>query len=102
MILEKYRPNAYKIDLPKDIDFSPIFNVKELVPYKGPNFGDIEYHEGWNKAVADIKVPKMKQPQFEKILDSRVMKSTRNKIYKEHFVKWMDKGWATWISKGYF
>ena len=35
-ILEKYGLNAYKIDLPKDMAISPIFNVRELIPYKGP------------------------------------------------------------------
>ena len=42
-ILEKNGPNAYKIDLPKEMAFSPIFNVKELIPYKGPDLDDIEY-----------------------------------------------------------
>ena len=42
-ILEKYGPNAYKIDLPKDMSLSPIFNVKELPPYRGPNMDYIEY-----------------------------------------------------------
>ena len=40
-ILEKYRPNAYKIDLTKDMSLSPISNVKDLVPYRGPKMDDI-------------------------------------------------------------
>ena len=34
-VLEKYGSNTYKIDLSKDMSISPIFNVKDLVPYKG-------------------------------------------------------------------
>ena len=41
---------------------------------------------------------------MEKILDSRVKKSTRNNTYKEHLVKWKDtpKDEATWISESDF
>ena len=42
-VLEKYGPNAYKVYLPKDITISPIFNVKDLIPYKGPNVDEEEY-----------------------------------------------------------
>lgn len=34
-VLAKYGSNAYKIDLPSDIALSPIFNVADLVVYKG-------------------------------------------------------------------
>ena len=35
-ILAKYGNKAYKVKLPKDIGSSPIFNVADLVAYKGP------------------------------------------------------------------
>lgn len=34
-VLAKYGINAYKVDLPGDMAFSPIFNVEDLVQYKG-------------------------------------------------------------------
>ena len=102
--LEKYGPNAYKIDLPKDMDLSPISNFKDLVPYKGPKMDDIEYQEEMKNDVLDLKLPERKQLQVEKILDSRVKKSTRKKVYKEHLVIWMDlhEAEANWIAKSDF
>lgn len=35
-ILAKYGALAYKVDLPNDLSISPIFNVPELVKFKGP------------------------------------------------------------------
>lgn len=62
------------------MDLSPNFNVKDLVPYKGPKMHDIEYQEELNKDASDLKVPKKKQPQVEKKLISRVKKSIRNEF----------------------
>ena len=84
-ILEKYGPNAYKIGLPKDMSLSQIFNVKDLVPYRGPHMDDIEYMEELNQDVEDMKIPKEKKLWVEKILDSRVKKSIENTVYKEHW-----------------
>jgi hypothetical protein len=33
-ILRKFGSNAYEIELPEDVDISPIFNVSDLYPYK--------------------------------------------------------------------
>lgn len=30
-VLAKYGPNAYKVELPKEMSISPIFNVKDLI-----------------------------------------------------------------------
>ena len=35
-VLEKYGHNAYKVELPKALNISPMFNVVDLVKYKGP------------------------------------------------------------------
>ena len=41
---------------------------------------------------------------MERILDSIVEKSTRNKVYKEHLVKWLDtlEAKATWVAESDF
>lgn len=36
----KYEPNAYKVELAKEMSISPIFNVKNLIKYKGKNMED--------------------------------------------------------------
>jgi hypothetical protein len=33
-ILRKFDANAYEIELPDDVDISPIFNVSDLYPYR--------------------------------------------------------------------
>ena len=42
-VLEKYGSNAYKVDLPSDMSISPIFNVKDLIHYKGPEVDEEKY-----------------------------------------------------------
>ena len=32
-IIRKMGSNAYLLDLPNDMDISPVFNVKDLLPY---------------------------------------------------------------------
>lgn len=39
-MLAKYGPNAYKVELPKEMSISPIFNVKDLIKYKGSEMND--------------------------------------------------------------
>ena len=34
-IIRKMRSNAYFLNLPNDMDISPIFNVEDLLPYRG-------------------------------------------------------------------
>ena len=36
-ILHKYGKNAYEVELLLDLGISPIFNVCDLYPYKGPS-----------------------------------------------------------------
>lgn len=86
-ILEKYGSNAYKIDLPTNMGLSPIFNVADLVSYKGP----ILEGRDLSATVEDLKALKLlvtSKPKVEKILNSRVAKRTRTKTYMEYLVKW--------------
>ena len=50
-VLEKYGSNAYKVDLPKDMFSSPIFNVHDLIPYKGPAMDEVQYQIGLDKDI---------------------------------------------------
>ena len=34
-VLEKINDNAYKVELPADLDVSPTFNIADLKPYLG-------------------------------------------------------------------
>ena len=34
-IIRKLGSNVYLLDLPNDMDISPIFNVEDLLPYRG-------------------------------------------------------------------
>ena len=34
-IIHKLGSNAYILDLPNDMDISPVFNVEDLLPYRG-------------------------------------------------------------------
>ena len=34
-IIRKMGSNAYLLDLPNDMDISPVFNVEDLLPYRG-------------------------------------------------------------------
>lgn len=87
-ILAKYGSNVYKVDLPKDITLSPIFNVADLIKYMGPptkaGKGDSDVAE----MVTDLTLPSPPKPKEKKVLDSRVVKKTRHGNYMEHLIKW--------------
>ena len=78
-ILKKFDSgNAYEVELPDDMDISPIFNIVDF--YK--------YHESEDEVVVSDDYPKKKIEEVEQVLDQRVGKSTRGKYYYEYLVKW--------------
>ena len=87
--------NAYEVELPPELNISPVFNISDL----------IEYYEGGDEdefAEAQWSIPAatLATKEIEEILDSRVGKSTRNKTYEEYLVKWKgrqveDSSWLT-------
>jgi hypothetical protein len=100
-ILAKYGANAYKVDLPSDLGISPIFNVQDLVAYKGdPSQLSPDVHEDLELA----STPTNNKLEVEKVLDSRVKKTTRHKVYMEHLIKWKEKpiSEATWVAETEF
>ena len=53
-VLEKYGPNVYKVDLPKDMVISPFFNFNNVIPYKGPRVHEVEYQELLSKDISNL------------------------------------------------
>lgn len=103
-ILAKYGNNAYKVELPEDIGLSPVFNITDLVAYKGPIQDADQNLQEVIQEVKDLNLNPTPSMTTEKILDSRIYKKTRNKDYMEHLVKWHGKedDDATWIRETEF
>lgn len=87
-VLAKYGQNAYKLDLPRDMALSPIFNVVDLVQYKGTLLEECSRLSEVSQSLSDLPLPPTPRFQAEKVLDSRVLKKTRHTAYMEHLVKW--------------
>jgi hypothetical protein len=84
-IVKKFGENAYEFDLPDGIGISLIFNISDLYPYRYEEVGeDSEKTEvQWTK-----QMPVFEKPKMESILDKRISKRTRRKVYFEYLVKW--------------
>ena len=85
-ILRKCGNNAYEVDLPLRIGISPIFNVSNLFPYKGPVDDDVFASVPSSHATTQPVAPSPPL-QIECILDKRVSKKTRRATYFEYLVK---------------
>lgn len=87
-ILATYGSNAYKVELPLDLALSLVFNVQDLVQFKGP----IAMLDGPNlegeTTLSNIPVPPISKPRVEQILDSRVKKQMRHDVYIKLLIKW--------------
>ena len=80
-IVKKFGTNAFEIELPLEIGISPIFNIPDLTSFKVANEG---VDTGNIVDVEDIKyLPLKEAPKLEKILDTKVVKKTRGKEYKQ-------------------
>lgn len=86
-ILRKFAANAYEIELPGNVGISSIFSVAYMYPYRGDDAGELEDQKEiqWEK-----QMPTTKKYQMEKILEQRVGKKPRRKMYPEYLVKWKD------------
>ena len=68
-VLDKYGSKTYKMELPKEMVISPIFNVKDLRKYKGPKIDEEQQTTQVNKDTEDLKIHNQNKLQAEKILD---------------------------------
>jgi hypothetical protein len=93
----KFAANDYEIELPDHVGISPIFNVVDLYPYMGYDTGELDDQKEiqWEK-----HMPTVGKPQMEKILEQRVGKKTRRKMYVEYLVKWKDHlvEYLSWVN----
>ena len=103
-IIHKMRSNAYLLDLPNDMDISPVFNVKDLLPYRG-TFEPSTLPYSVSAGAASKGAPTMPSLQYSKetvdiILDDEFVTS-REGGFRRFLVKWhgrLDSD-ATWIQE---
>lgn len=90
-ILAKYDNNVYQKELRTNIGLSPVFNIVNLIRYKGttPYFDQILKEVIQDVEYLDLTPPLPKGAN--KVLDSRAYKKTRTATYWEHLAKWHGK-----------
>jgi hypothetical protein len=75
-----------------------MFNVAYLYPYRGDGMGEVDDQEEvqWMQ-----QIPIAEKLQIENILEQRIAKRTRRKVYYEYLVKWKDHPVedASWLTK---
>lgn len=94
-VLKKISSNAYLIELPPELQISPIFNVLDLYPFDGC--------DGTASTIdAQIQhLPIAKVEVIEDVLDVKEVRSRRGNPYRRFLVKWLGKpaNESTWIAE---
>ena len=95
-ILKRINDNAYKVDLPADLDISPVFNVSDLYAFHGKNPSDDSKEEvAWHQSI-----PNRQKEKIAQVLDKNTT-HTRHGAYNRYLVQW--EGLApsenTWITE---
>ena len=92
-LLKRLGENAYLLELPSNLHFSPIFNVEDLCIYHS-------HHNNVSEEL-DLQLPPTLSPrlEIEYVLDDQLM-STRQGGYQNFLVKWQGKPHFenTWIT----
>ncbi|RVW36518.1 Transposon Ty3-I Gag-Pol polyprotein [Vitis vinifera] len=92
-VLKRLGENAYLLELPSNLHFSPIFNVEDLHIYHG-------HHNDVSEEL-DLQLPPTlsPRPEIEYVLDDQLV-STRQGGYQKFLVKWRGKPHSenTWIT----
>ncbi|GAV80013.1 Chromo domain-containing protein [Cephalotus follicularis] len=94
--IPKISSNAYEVELPDDLQISPIFNVAYLFDFHGFTDNDQgEEARGWAE-----QLPKKPKEAIE-VIDMKKAHSRRGHSYRRFLVKWLGKTSieSTWISK---
>lgn len=94
-VLKKISSNAYMVELPSELQISPIFNVSDLYDFAG--------FDGEPVSV-ETQVRQLPQAQpavVEDVLDVKEIKSRRGNQYRRFLVKWLGKhaSESTWVAK---
>ena len=89
-IVRKISANSYEIKLSKGIGISPIFNIADLYPYKETKTELQEETIGDEVQTLnrEEKMPKTVKKHVEVVLEKRVSKRTRRKVYFQYLFKW--------------
>ncbi|EOX94046.1 Uncharacterized protein TCM_003129 [Theobroma cacao] len=94
-VLKKISSNAYLIELPPELQISPIFNILDLYPFDGC--------DGTASTIdAQIQhLPIAKVEVIEDVLDVKEVRSRRGNPYRRFLVKWLGKpaNESTWIAE---
>ena len=80
-VLRMFFANAYEIELPSDLQISPIFNVSDLYPFRDAGIQPDGVTSDKDDPAVDWQgqIPQKEQPQIEAILDKRILRKIRNK-----------------------
>ena len=91
--LRKFSANAYEIELPSNLQISPIFNVSDLYPFRDagiqPDGVTIDRDDpsiDWQG-----QIPQKEQPHIEAILEKIILRKIRNKTFFQYLVKWRNQ-----------
>jgi hypothetical protein len=84
-ILRRFGDNSYELELAEDVGISPIFKIADLYPYKEDG---AERFEDQGRIQWEKQMHVAEKLQMEKIIDQRVGKKNRRKMYFEYLVKW--------------
>ena len=94
-VLKKISSNAYLVELPPELQISPIFNVADLYSFEG--------FDGEVTPVAEQvgNLPTIQQDVIQKVLDVKEVKSRRGHQYRRFLVKWLGKPVteSTWVAE---
>ena len=91
-IIRKMEYNAYLLDLPNDMDISPVFNVEDLLPYRG-TFESSTLPSSMSTGEVSKSTPTMPSLQY--------FKETVDIILDNEFVTSRDGGFRRFLVKQY-
>ncbi|XP_054824787.1 uncharacterized protein LOC129322504 [Prosopis cineraria] len=108
-IIKKLGPNAYLLELPSDMAISPVFNVEDLMPYRGtfepsPLLSD----DFAGTQPSQVPIPSLPAvtpsvDEIETIMDDQMVFTSEGPI-RRYLVRWRGRSDedATWISEDEF